>query len=263
MPQTCLFVGKGRTTESPQMVLLLTKRQLSIAFYSNDLGIDKMFGWKSENRVCQIAEMSGAWTAATQRIATGLVAGTRFATPNGWRAVEAIAAGDQVLTFDGGFQTVVAVNHGAVWSSISECPAEAQPMNLPAGALGNREAMQLLPEQTIMLESDVAEEAFGDPFVLVPARALEGFRGIERAYQRGEGHLVSLQFAEDQIVFANIGALFFCPGAGDLVSTPLTQYDYTSLNMEQADTLIACIEMVDLETDCPATHHVAPQYVAA
>jgi hypothetical protein len=28
--------------------------------------------------------------------------------------------------------------------------------------------------------------------------------------------------------------------------------------MEQADTLIACIEMVDLETDCPATHHVAP-----
>ena len=39
---------------------------------------------------------------------TGLVAGTRIATAMGWRAVEAIAVGDLVLTFDNGLQPVVA-----------------------------------------------------------------------------------------------------------------------------------------------------------
>jgi hypothetical protein len=40
---------------------------------------------------------------------TGLVAGTKVATTAGWAKVETIAEGQQVLTFDGGLQTVVAI----------------------------------------------------------------------------------------------------------------------------------------------------------
>ena len=40
-------------------------------------------------------------------------------------------------------------------------------MNVPAGALGNREDMTILPHQPVLIESDTAEEMTGDPLALI------------------------------------------------------------------------------------------------
>ena len=72
-----------------------------------------------------------------------------------------------------------------------------------------------------MLESDLAEEALGDPFALVPAAALEGVRGVERVCPTDPIEVVSLHFEADQVVFAEHGALLFCPSGGDLVQIAL------------------------------------------
>ena len=179
--------------------------------------------------------------------ALGLIAGTRVATAIGWRPVEAVTPGDKVLTFDAGLQTVTRVERSSL-SGGGRCPEHLWPMVVPAGALGNQSEMQLLPEQPVMLESDTAEELLGDPFTLMPAAALEGFRGIYRSRPVGEVEVISICFEHDQVVFANIGALFFCPKVmcGEIRKNLLDMDDdaspYVPLSMEQAETLASLIE---------------------
>ena len=118
---------------------------------------------------------------------------------------------------------------------------------MPAGALGNRGDMMLLPGQTVMIESDAAEEAYGDPFALIPAAALDGFRGIERVVPDARFEVVTLHFAQDEIIFANIGALFHCPRNVDLVADAMTARvdSYPVLGLEAAETLVTLMEMDD------------------
>ena len=113
-------------------------------------------------------------------LASGLITGTVVATAAGWRPVEAIVRGDLVLTFDRGMQPVRAVIRGIHWDRDGDCPRSLWPLGVPAGALGNQQAMTLLPEQCVMVESDTAEVMFGDPFALSNAGDLVGLRGIER-----------------------------------------------------------------------------------
>ncbi|MEQ8255971.1 MAG: Hint domain-containing protein, partial [Roseovarius confluentis] len=111
-----------------------------------------MFGWKSTLGKRDIFENANA-TA----VKSGLISGTKVATGMGWRPVEAIAAGDKVLTFDGGLQTITKVSRVGLWSGQDHCPRQFWPLEVPAGALGNREVMRVLPGQNIMVESDAAE----------------------------------------------------------------------------------------------------------
>ena len=113
-------------------------------------------------------------------VGCGLVSGTKVATQIGWRPVEAVTAGDQVLTFDGGLQFVTGVTRQIIWTGGSQSDADTWPLHVPAGALGNREDMTLMPQQAVLVESDTAEAVFGDPFAMIPAAALDGFRGITR-----------------------------------------------------------------------------------
>jgi len=175
----------------------------------------------------------------------GIVAGTKVATPTGWRCIEAIAEGDMVLTFDGGMQAVVSVQREVIWTNgVADDPAN-WPLNVPAGALGNREDMTLLPHQAVLVESDAAESIFGDPFAMIPAAALEGFRSITRMAPAERVEIVTLQFAQDEVVFGNIGALFFCPKSVDLIQATAANAAYQVLNMEQADAIISLLEIED------------------
>ncbi|MEL6508654.1 MAG: Hint domain-containing protein [Pseudomonadota bacterium] len=200
-----------------------------------------MFGLR--NRVLggtkTTAETSGAWDG-TPGIATGLVSGTRVATRMGWRPVEALAVGDEVLTFDHGLQTVIELRRDIVWSAQTACPAHLWPLLIPAGALGNLRQTYLLPEQQVLVESDAAEDYLGDPFAMLPAGALEGFRGITRQRPTDMIEVVSLHFRRDEVVFANIGALFFQPKSsclvGDLADT--VAQDYVALSMSAARELV-------------------------
>ena len=194
----------------------------------------------------------------------GLVAGTRVATQLGWRPVEAVAVGDEVLTFDGGLQVVTGISREVIRAEPEGAPEDSWPLRVPAGALGNREETTLLPGQTVLIESDAAEEVFGDPFALIPAAALEGFRGITRYYPNKRLEVVTLRFARDEIVFANVGALFHCPRCGDLVAEAMGDGSpYEVLGFEAAETLVTLLEIEDGTAVAPAAPAAGAVHVAA
>ncbi|MCA1776857.1 MAG: Hint domain-containing protein [Loktanella sp.] len=188
--------------------------------------------------------------ATLSEIATGLVAGTKVATKMGWRVVEAIAPGDMVLTFDGGMQEVKNVTRQVVWAGGDLRDPDSWPLFVPAGALGNQADMSLMPGQAVLVESDTAEAVFGDPFAMIPAKALDGFRGITPTAPSPRIEVVTLEFAQDEVVFANIGALFFCPAAVDIFSDR-AEATYACLTLEQADLLVSFLEEEDMGRASP------------
>ena len=207
-----------------------------------------MFGLR--NRVLggthRTAETTGAWDGQPG-IATGLVSGTRVATRMGWRPVEAMAVGDEVLTFDHGLQTVIEVRREVVWNAQTDCPEHLWPLLVPADALGNLQETYLLPEQQVLVESDAAEDFLGDPFAMLPAAALDGFRGITPHKPSDMIEVVSLHFRRDEIVFANIGALFFQPKSTCLVGdmSDFVATDYKALSMGTARELVEMMILDD------------------
>jgi len=163
----------------------------------------------------RMAEPGGAWSGGLAAVpfgtSAGMVAGTRVATPAGWRPVEAIVAGDRVLTCDAGMQPVIQVTRCPLWQGTEPCPRHLWPLAVPAGALGNAQPLMLLPGQAVVVESDVALALYGESHVLVPAAALDGFRGIERAQPQAPVEVVTLHFARAQVIYTAAGVLTHCP----------------------------------------------------
>ncbi|GEM_PF-417373 len=235
------------------MTLLPTKRGLLTRFQKTN-GEKIMFGLKNSvlGRTFNKTETTGAYDGVDVKgagMASGLVTGTRIATSIGWRVVEAVAPGDHALTFDGGMQVVRRITRSVLWSSPSNCPEHLWPLNVPVGALGNQQEMQLLPEQNVMLESDAAENSFGDPFALMAAAALVGFRGITRVKPHEKIVIYTLHFDQEQVVFACSGALFHCPAAdlGCLLDADASEAIYQALSMTAATQLVHLMAQ-DLET---------------
>ena len=174
-------------------------------------GLGKKFG---DDRRTHRQEIGGSWGGITKcqnGMASGLVAGTLVATAMGWRSVDAIAKGDLVLTFDRGMQPVRHITRGRLWQADGSCPRSLWPLKVPAGALGNLKDMILLAEQSVLVESDTADILFEDPFAVLMASDLDGFRGIERIKPVEDFEVVQLQFDDDEVVFAASGALIYCP----------------------------------------------------
>ena len=109
------------------------------------------------------------------------------------------------------------------------------PVEVPVGALGNREQMLLAADQAVLVDSDAAEVLTGDPFALIPARSLEGVRGTCRVPPPEGAELTILQFEAEQIVFANSGATFHCPPVTtDLLDAGRAPGRYDVLGMDDA-----------------------------
>lgn len=144
-------------------------------------------------------------------VAEGLIAGTLVATELGWQPVQDLRAGDRVVTFDNGMRKLTAVGISTLWTAQTSAPRSVWPVHIPKKALGNREVMSLLPNQTVLIESDQAEALFGDPFLMVSAGVLEGFNGITRVPPAREMTIVTLEFSRDEIVYANGTTLVHCP----------------------------------------------------
>ncbi len=144
--------------------------------------------------------------------AEGIVSGTMIGTEMGWRPVDALMPGDRVMTFDGGLMPVLAVHRQRGASAGAPMPRHLWPLLVPRQVVGNRTPMTLLPEQLVLIESDTAEAQYGDAFVLIPAVALEGFRGIEAVWSGARYDSVSLGFAAEQMVYCAGSALLHCPG---------------------------------------------------
>jgi len=194
---------------------------------------------------------TGAASASADYRLSGFTAGTRLATELGWRAVEAITVGDKVVTFDNGLQTVTAVTRAIHFAAADDMPGFAVPIHVPIGAIGNDEPMVLLPEQIVMVESDAAEALTGDPFALLPAKVLEGFRGIDRIRGLRPVESLTLHFENDEVVFADGGALMLAPATVpgvvslDMIDASGKPVPYPVHRAEMARVLVAAMAKED------------------
>ncbi|MEM1232595.1 MAG: Hint domain-containing protein [Pseudomonadota bacterium] len=183
---------------------------------------------------------------------SGLLHSTRVATRVGsdvtWREVEALAVGDEVLTFDNGFQRITAVERVVNWPDHKTCPDHAAPFEVPAGVLGNRELIWMLPNQLVVVESDRAEELTGDPFALVPVDVLEGWKGIQRVAPRAPHLVVILHFAEDQVIYAGDGALVFCQAEGEMLDHAFEAPAYDALDRPVAHAVADSLRAAEAAT---------------
>lgn len=188
-----------------------------------------MFGFKGAKRQKTYRAPDGAQgrAAAKTGVMSGIVSGTRVATALGWRDVASLQEGDLVLSFDGGLQPVKSITRTPLWSGPGACPQAFWPLLVPAGVLENEAPLTVLPRQGVMLESDAAEDVFGDPFALVSAAVLDGVHGIERVFPQDDMIVVTLHFDCEQVVFASHGTLMFCPAGGDL-------FDFATSQSERA-----------------------------
>lgn len=161
-------------------------------------------GARRETRL--LADIGGGADAdtAVDYTTEGLFAGTRIATEAGWCAVERVSVGDRVPTFDNGLQTVVEISR---LTRPLGLPTYARPVHVPARALGNNHDLVLLPDQSVMVESDAAEALFGDPFAVLKARDVVGFRNITRIAGDANREVVNLHFAAHEVLRIEGGAL--------------------------------------------------------
>ena len=154
---------------------------------------------------------------------SGLVSSTMVATARGWTPAGALKPGDLVLTFDAGLQPVTQVSSEVPFETAKDCPSSLWPLEVPAGAFGNPRPYHLLSGQNIMVESDAAEDMFGDPFSIIPASALVGLRGVERVPPKDRMEIVRIAFADEQVVFGEHGALYLCASSRDMVEMAMEQ----------------------------------------
>ena len=107
-------------------------------------------------------------------------AGTRIATPQGWRAVEELRAGDLVDTLDAGPRPILWTG-GAATLAVGA----AQPVRLLPGVLGNARDLLVSRQHLLMLEGPDVELLFGEHQVLAAAKDLIDGVGIRAAEGRG------------------------------------------------------------------------------
>lgn len=140
----------------------------------------------------------------------GLPPGTTVANKTGWEAIERLMPGDHILTFDNGMQSIV--ENRVITIRRAEIPdCKAYTIHIPSGVLGNNLDVGLLPMQEVVLESDRAEAQFGDPFVLIPALSLDGYKGISKKALVSDLKLHVLTFESEQIIQTNGAMLALAP----------------------------------------------------
>lgn len=211
------------------------------------MGMDEMFGWKTKEMNRRSPEMTGAYDGGLATMTNGLMAGTHVASNLGWRAVEALAVGDSVLTFDNGMQQIAEVRRMVMWTDAPDTTAALWPVIVPVDALDNRVELTLLADQGVLVESDAASDMYGDPFAVVPAQALVGVRGIHRAAPQQQIELVVISFADEQVIYAEGGALIHCPVAKMALDYLLDGIApaYDVLGLRDAAHLAECLAVED------------------
>lgn len=190
-------------------------------------------------------------------VTEGVLHGTQIATTAGWRAVEQIGPGDLLLGFDDAPAPVLAVQSALVEAGKTRWPMAHWPLRVPDGALGNRGEVRLLPGQTLLLDSDLAEAMFGDSFALVPAAALAGWRGIEPVAPGAAEGTCLLLLAREALIYAAGQLLLFCPA--DAPEALPDRGAYLPLELAQARQLVAALIAAEAGGATEAAPPVADQ----
>ena len=146
-------------------------------------------------------------SAGRTALVSGLYASTPVRTAFGWQPVSDLGSGDLVMTKDDGLRPIVDVQterRQALWS-----------VRLPQGAIGNSEMVMLPPGQPVLIQTGYAMPFSGDDLALIPATALEGWRGVApHVPARGEA-ILHLRLDRATILFAGPGLMVGCEGMID------------------------------------------------
>lgn len=146
---------------------------------------------------------------ALRPLTCGMVAGTLVETALGWKPVQDLRLGDAVQTLDGGLARVRALDRRHL------SPAQNPTLvHVPGGAFDACSDLALLPDQLVVLDTlgvqtDGREDAL---FVLVPALALIGLRGVRRVDLQRRLEVITPLFEAEEMVYAQSGVLLRCPG---------------------------------------------------
>jgi len=204
-----------------------------------------MFGWKEKNKgaAARAAQVSGVLDGLLITGQSGFVDDTHVASNLGWRAVGQLSVGDKVLTFDHGMQTIVDIQRETLFAPEHALSPAQCPVLVPEGAMNNRTEMWLMPDQGMLVESDAAIDPLGDPFAVVPARALKGLRGIGSVKSMDRLDVTTLAFANDEVVYVEGGMLAHCPRPRNILTdAPVSGAElYDVLNMRAARFLVECL----------------------
>ena len=110
--------------------------------------------------------------------------GTRIATPQGERAVEALKVGDSVITRDNGMQEIRWIGSRSLSPAALAVSGHLQPIFIRAGALGNGlplRDMMVSPNHRMLMVSDRTALYFEEREVLVAAKFLTDLPGVMQA----------------------------------------------------------------------------------
>lgn len=191
---------------------------------------------------------------------SGFISGTHVVSNLGWRAVEELRVGDKVLSFDNGMQPIADIQRDVCHISDSMLYTVECPVLVPQGALRNRRPLWLMPEQGLLVESDMVMDDTGDPFAVVPAKALAGHRGIDLSSPAKEFVVTTLGFHQDEIIYVEGGMLAHCPAPRAVTDAiDMSLQTYHLMNLKAAKFLIAC--HMDDDEPVGLTYH--PEEIAA
>jgi hypothetical protein len=148
------------------------------------------------------------------------VAGTRLATPEGLRPVEAFRPGDRILTRDSGAQEVLWTGRQHLSGARLFAMPGLRPIRIRSGALGkDRPEGDLLvsPRHGLLLKGRAARRLYNEAEVLVSARDLVDGGMIRRETALRDVTYVHLLTAQHEIVWANgVEAETFHPANANL-----------------------------------------------
>ncbi|MFN3846213.1 MAG: Hint domain-containing protein [Paracoccaceae bacterium] len=164
-------------------------------------------------------------------------AGTPILTPEGWRKVETLGAGDPVLTHDGGVLPVLWAGKRLLGADVLHGRPRLLPVRIAKGTLGNRCTLLVSPQHAVLMLLDRHEE------VLVRAAHLAefahgGFRVARGVGQVAYYHLLLPRHAILNAADAPMESLY--PGRCALSSFP------ASAQIEVAATILALRGCADL-----------------
>jgi hypothetical protein len=139
---------------------------------------------------------------AVTAAASGLVAGTRVETAQGWRPIESLRIGDRVHSLDGGLARIVAL------SRRHALPGEPV-IRIAGGHFDACSDLMLMPGQELLLHT---LGLYAAPYACLAARHLAACPGASRAIALRHAEIVTPIFAEEEVIWANSGLLLRCPG---------------------------------------------------
>lgn len=131
------------------------------------------------------------------------VLGTLIDTPQGPRPVEALQPGDRVITYKSGTRRIHWVGQKTLPVERTRLHKPYWPVHIPAGALGNRKAIQLSPQHRVHLSGPVIEMLFGLPDVLGPAIGFCGQGGVHQVCPSGPVTYVHFACGQHELVYSD------------------------------------------------------------